>query len=175
MRLQLWRFTPFPRSLSKTQNFCWNYWVTWISAEMLKPPRFFLVYLEVCLQSVNSHGAFWKMKCLQAWAFCFPKCHSSFFPRDTCQYHGKKMGSIFKLSNVLGARGVLEGSTLQLHLRWVLTSGTLCPKGITLHWTHSRPPYCKEKLWILFVVQSVQIYYSVTVTENFKSIYVYSI
>jgi len=68
---------------------------------MLKPPRFFLVYLEVCLQSVISHGAFWKMKCLQAWAFCFPKCHSSFFPCDTCQYHGKKIGSIFKLSNAL--------------------------------------------------------------------------
>jgi hypothetical protein len=80
------------------------------------------------------------MNCLQAWAFHFPKCHSSFFPPDTCQYHGTKIRSIFKLSNALGARGALEGSTLQLHLRWVLTSGTLCSKGITLHWTHSRLP-----------------------------------
>jgi hypothetical protein len=30
-------------------------------------------------------------------------------------------------------------------------------------------------LWILFVVQSVQIYYSLTVTANFELIYVYSI
>ncbi len=42
-------------------------------------PDICLVYLEACFQSIRPRGAFRKMVGPHLWAFCFPKCLTSFF------------------------------------------------------------------------------------------------
>jgi len=51
---------------------------------MKKPPNFFLLYLEIQLQSVKTYEIFWKMKTLKSIGILFFEMpHIIFFPCDT--------------------------------------------------------------------------------------------